>query len=75
MELKERFEYIKKCIINLDELLKKHNSDEIVNSFIMLASILYILQTSIQALIDIGLRFLAELGKSLHQHMEILEKL
>ena len=63
MELRERFEYIKKCVSSLDGLLEERSIEEILDSFVLLSAVLHILQTSIQSLIDIGTRFLAEMGR------------
>jgi len=63
MELKERFEYIKRNIRYLDDLLQRYTANDIIENYTLLTSVLYVLQTSIQSMIDIGLRFLAELGK------------
>ena len=60
MELKERFEYIKRNIRYLDDLLQRYTANDIIENYTLLTSVLYVLQTSKQSMIDIGLRFLAE---------------
>lgn len=63
MELKDKMEYIIKCIQHIDSLREQYGADKIVKTFLTLTSTLYTLQTAIQALIDMGLRFLAEIGR------------
>ncbi len=75
MELKDKMEYIKKCIEHLDMLRKEYGAEKIVDSFLMLTSTLYTLQTAIQALIDAGLRFLAERGRKPPQQYSDIGKM
>jgi len=72
MELRNRIEYIRKCIEHMDSLRREYGTEKIVDSFLTLTSLLYSLQTAIQALIDIGLRFLAEKGiKAPQQYTDV----
>jgi len=75
VELKDKMEYIKKCIEHLDMLRKEYGAEKIVDSFLMLTSTLYTLQTAIQALIDAGLRFLAERGRKPPQQYSDIGKM
>jgi len=75
VELKDKMEYIKKCIEHLDMLRKEYGAEKIVHSFLMLTSTLYTLQTAIQALIDAGLRFLAERGRKPPQQYSDIGKM
>jgi len=76
MELEERLDYIKKNMVHIDSLLNNHDANEIINDYTLLTSVLYTLQVSIQSLIDMGLRFLAEIGeKPPNRYSEIGELL
>ena len=62
-DLLARLDYIKKGVDALNELLKERSEREVLEDFILLNSVLHILQTSIQALVDIGARVLSEMGR------------
>ncbi len=57
-----RLDHIRKGIEALNKLVSKNDIESIIQDFILLNSVLHILQTSIQALIDIGTRVLSEMG-------------
>jgi len=61
-DLITRLGHIRRGIRALEELVSKHDINELIQDFILLNSVLHILQTSIQALIDIGTRVLSEMG-------------
>ena len=61
-DLITRLDHIRRGIRALEELVSKHDINELIQDFILLNSVLHILQTSIQALIDIGTRVLSEMG-------------
>jgi len=75
VELKDKMEYIKRCIEHLDMLRKEYGAEKIVRSFLTLTSTLYTLQTAIQALIDVGLRFLVEIGRKPPQQYSDIGKM
>ncbi len=75
LELKDKMEYIKRCIDHLDILRKEYGAKQIIHSFLMLTSTLYTLQTAIQALIDMGLRLLAEMGRKPPQQYSDIGKM
>jgi len=62
MELKNKMDYIKRCIEHLDRIRRDPGPERLPKSFLALTSTLYTLQTAIQALTDMGLRFVAEKG-------------
>ncbi|MHA1664506.1 MAG: type VII toxin-antitoxin system HepT family RNase toxin [Candidatus Njordarchaeales archaeon] len=62
-DLLKKLEYIKDAIRNLDNLISREKVEDVIRDFIYVNSILHILQTSIQALIDIGTRVISELGE------------
>lgn len=61
-DLITRLELIRKSVKALDDITSKHSVEEIIDDFILFNSVLHILQTSIQSLIDIEARVLSELG-------------
>lgn len=61
-DLITRLELIRKNVKALNDIVSKHSVEEIIDDFILFNSVLHILQTSIQSLIDIGARVLSELG-------------
>ncbi len=61
--LTEQIGYIEKSIKSLDEILSSRRIVEIMEDFILSSGILYILQSSIQSLIDMAYRVLSELGE------------
>jgi len=63
VELQQRLEYIKKNLAHLNNLTNQNTTEKILQDYTLLTSALYTIQTSIQALIDISLRFLAEKGE------------
>ncbi|MHA1616787.1 MAG: type VII toxin-antitoxin system HepT family RNase toxin [Candidatus Njordarchaeales archaeon] len=76
MEMKEKLSHIRKNLAHIDFLLNNHEAKEIIDDYTLLTSTLYTLQISIQELIDMGLRFLAEVGeKPPNRYSEIGELL
>lgn len=62
-DLLSRLDYIKRAVNALDNLLKEEDVEEVLNDFILQNSVLHLLQTSAQALLDIGSRVLSEMGE------------
>ena len=72
----ERMEWIKECMEELNSILEELSIEKILNKLRYLAMVLYLLQSSIQALIDMGTRLLSQLGfKPPAAYGEIPEKL
>ena len=62
-DLLDRLDHIKEGVKALDELVSDKNVETILRDYILINSVLHILQTSIQALIDIGAHIISELGE------------
>jgi len=67
--LTERINWIKRCIDEINSILNEFSIQDIESRLRYLAMILYLLQSSIQALIDMGARILSKLGKNLRHHI------
>ncbi len=61
-DILDRLDYIKRGVKALDSLISRYEVSEILNDFILLNSVLHIIQTSIQSLLDIGARVISECG-------------
>ena len=62
--LAERIDWIKRCIDEINSILNEIQIEDLISRFRYIAMILYLLQSSIQALIDMGARILSKLGKN-----------
>jgi len=54
--------YVEEAVRNIDRLLSERRAEEVVEDYFYLNALLYILQTSIQALIDMAYRLLSKMG-------------
>jgi len=62
--LAERIDWIKRCIDEINSILNEIQIEDLISRLRYIAMILYLLQSSIQALIDMGARILSKLGKN-----------
>jgi len=60
--LAELASYVEEAVKNLDQLLSERRAEEVLEDYFYLNAVLYVLQTSIQALIDMTYRLLSEMG-------------
>lgn len=72
-DVERKVEYIKNNFNKLEKL-KKYNYEELTNNFERVDSVIYTLQTSIEALLDIARYIIAELGLKIpSKNSEIIE--